>query len=145
MACSLPYKAKNNDLTIQHICCKLWVGLNMLFNLVFYEDRRGFKPVEEYIENQPAKEQDKIFADLDLLEEGGYRLRRPTADYIGNKLYELRPGRHRVLYCFYQRINVLILHALLKKTDQLPKKDILVAQKRKTEFEQRIEKGEIQI
>lgn len=63
----------------------------------------------------------------------GYKMRRPFADYLGGKtgLYELRPGRHRVLYFFFIRNKVVLLHAFLKKTDAIPEKDIEIALGRK--------------
>ena len=60
-------------------------------------------------------------------------MRRPFADYLGEKtgLYELRPGRHRVLYFFYIRNKVVLLHAFLKKTNTIPERDIEIALHRK--------------
>jgi hypothetical protein len=63
----------------------------------------------------------------------GARHLLPFADYLGDRtgLYELRPGRHRVLYFFFVRSKVILLHAFLKKTDEIPKRDIEIALERK--------------
>lgn len=65
--------------------------------------------------------------------------------YEDGRGHKVRPGRHRIIYSFYQRTNILLLHALLKKSDKLPQTDIDLALKRKEEFEERIGCGDIQI
>ena len=52
---------------------------------------------------------------------------------MGNKtgLYELRPGRHRVIYFYMERKNIILLHAFFKKTDKIPESDIETALWRK--------------
>lgn len=103
----------------------------MSFRILFYQEK-GLFPVQEYIANLDMEQQNKIFAALKRLEEG-YHLRRPLADSIGGKtgLYELRPGRHRLLYSFHDRVCIVLLHAFLKKTDEIPQKDIELALLRK--------------
>ena len=73
----------------------------MSFKILFYQEK-GSSPVQEYVHALDEAQQNKIFAALKRLEEEGYNLRRPLADSLGGKtgLYELRPGRHRILYCF---------------------------------------------
>ena len=104
----------------------------MGFKILFYREKNDF-PVEEYIHDLDEVQQNKVFAALKRLEEEGYNLRRPLADSLGGKtgLYELRPGRHRILYSFYERKHVVLLHAFLKKTDEIPQKDADLALVRK--------------
>lgn len=104
----------------------------MSFKVLFYQEKGSF-PVQEYITSLDEIQQNKIFAALKRLEEEGYNLRRPLADSLGSKtgLYELRPGRHRILYSFHERKHVILLHAFLKKTDEIPQKDIELALVRK--------------
>src|SRR3989338_10017955 len=100
----------------------------MSFKILFYQEK-GHSPVEAYIHNLDQTQQNKVFAAFKRLEEEGYNLRRPLADSLGAKtgLYELRPGRHRILYSFHERKYIVMLHAFLKKTDELPEKDIELA------------------
>ena len=104
----------------------------MSFRILFYQEKGSF-PVQEYIKALDEPQQNKIFAALKRLEEEGYNLRRPLADSLGSKtgLYELRPGRHRILYSFHERRCVVLLHVFLKKTDAIPQKDIELALVRK--------------
>ena len=100
----------------------------MNFKVLFYHEKSSF-PVQEYIKSLDEVQQNKVFAALKRLEEEGYHLRRPLADSLGAKtgLYELRPGRHRILYSFHERKYIVLLHAFLKKTDEIPEKDIELA------------------
>lgn len=105
----------------------------MDFKLIYFTDDKGSCPVDEYIQSMPDQQKAKIYAYLDELREKGFALKRPWADSLGGKtgLYELRPGRHRILYFFHDRKYIVLLHALLKKTDEIPKGDIKAALDRK--------------
>ena len=105
----------------------------MNFEVLYFVDEKGNVPVQKYIRSLPSAEKAKVFAYLTHLSDVGYKMRRPFADYLGEKtgLYELRPGRHRVLYFFFVRNKVILLHAFLKKTDEILTKDIKIALHRK--------------
>ena len=45
--------------------------------------------------------------------------------------------RNRVLYCFHRRTQVILLHAFLKRTDDIPQKEIEIALKRKADYLER--------
>lgn len=111
--------------------------------VVYYVDARGDSPVLEDIRALVLKEQQKIFAYISLLEERGEELRRPMADYVGDKLYELRPKAHRVLYFFLLKEYVVIAHLFRKKTDRLPEAEKRVALSRMTDFLRRYGQGQI--
>ena len=105
----------------------------MNFEVLYFVDEKGNAPVRGYLKALPSPEKAKVYAYLKHLSDAGYNMRRPFADYMGDKtgLYELRPGRHRVLYFFLVRNKVILLHAFLKKTDEIPKRDIELAFHRK--------------
>lgn len=105
----------------------------MNFEILYFVDEKGNAPVQDYIKGLPGNEKAKVYAYLKHLSDVGYKMRRPFADYLGEKtgLYELRPGRHRVLYFFFIRSKVILLHAFLKKTDAIPDRDIEIALERK--------------
>jgi phage-related protein len=109
-------------------------------------DKKGQSPVRDYILNLTGSEKAKIFAYLRYLSEQGPGMRRPMADYLGTKLglYELRPSRHRILYFYFEKGNIILLHAFLKKSDQIPIRDIDIALKRKRIFEQLKSKEEVE-
>ena len=105
----------------------------MNFEVLYFVDEKGAVPVREYIQDLPEHEKAKVYAYLKHLSDVGHQMRRPFADYLGNKtgLYELRPGRHRVLYFFMIKNKIILLHALLKKTDKIPQREIDIALERK--------------
>lgn len=91
--------------------------------VVLYIDARGKEPVLDYIASvgraRPV-EAAAIERYIDLLEEKGDRLGLPFARMIDAtaRLYELRPGAHRVAYAFHAGAYVL-LHAWRKKSRKL--------------------------
>ena len=105
----------------------------MNFEVLYFVDEKGKVPVQEYVRRLPLPERAKVYAYLKHLSEVGYQMRRPFADYMGGKtgLYELRPNRHRILYFFMIKNRVILLHAFLKKSDQIPEKEIDIALARK--------------
>ena len=107
----------------------------MLKSIYFFVDARGNSPVKDFINSLSLKEQTKINAYMDVLKNEANNLRRPMADYIGEGIYELRPGNHRVFYFFFLREHAVILHAIRKKTDKIPANDLDLCIKRKSEFE----------
>jgi len=113
--------------------------------VVYYVDEKGHSPVLEDIRTLTLKEQQKIFAYISLLEEQGEKLRRPMADYVGDKLYELRPKAHRVLYFFLLKDYTVIVHLFRKKTDRLPEAEKRIALSRMVDFLQRYGQGEVSL
>ena len=110
-----------------------------MFEVIFYKDEKDQSPVREYLSSLPDKQQDKIVAYIDRLAQFGFDLKRPTADSLGGGLglYELRPDRNRVLYCFHRRTQIILLHAFLKRTDDIPQREIEIALKRKADYLER--------
>jgi len=111
--------------------------------VLYYTDRKGRSPVLEDIGDLLLKEQEKIFAYVTLLQERGEELRRPISDYVGDKLYELRPKAFRVLYFFMLKEYAVVLHLFRKKTSQLPHAEISIALARMKDFIDRFQLGEI--
>ena len=114
----------------------------MLKTICFFIDERSHNPVKEFIERLPLKDQSKIMAYLEELKKQGHRMRRPMADYLGEGIYELRPQAHRIFYFFFLGENVVLLHAMRKKTDKIPQADLELCLKRKHQVENlgRVEK-----
>ena len=95
--------------------------------------------VKAEIESWP----DGILADyarmVELLMEFGPNLRMPHSRAMGGGLFELRPrgreGIGRVFYCFVVGRRVVILHALVKKTQDTREQDLRIARKRMQEIQ----------
>ena len=110
-----------------------------MFEVVLYKDDKSNSPVREYIEGLSKKQQNKVLAYIDRLAEFGFNLKRPTADSLGGGLglYELRPDRHRILYFFHRRTETVLLHAFLKRTNEIPQREIEIVLKRKADYLER--------
>ena len=102
-------------------------------NVYFFVDEKGNNPVRQFIETLPDKEQAKIAAYVSELKIQGHNLRRPLADYLGEGIYELRPKDNRVFYFFLMKDNMVLVHAIRKKTNKILKEDLALCLKRKAE------------
>jgi phage-related protein len=97
--------------------------------VVFFVDEEGACPLLAWLDQLPAKVQDKCIVRIERLAELGHELRRPEADILRDGIYELRTSfqsvNYRMLYFFYQRIAV-ISHGLTKEK-QVPEREIELA------------------
>jgi phage-related protein len=109
--------------------------------VLFYQDGDGCSPVVEWLEK--LRKMDtvayaKCAAVIERLEEAGFELRRPTADFVRDGIYELRAkkGRvnYRLLYFFHGRNVAVVTHGLTKR-DVVPPADVERALQRKATFE----------
>lgn len=111
-----------------------------MFEIVLYKDRRGKEPVQEFIDSLSWKTQEKILTWLNRLEQEGPFLRRPYADKIRGKLYELRirfsSDHIRIIYFFFHQGKVVLLHGFRKKEWEIKERDIELAERRMNEFTQ---------
>ena len=107
--------------------------------LIFYQDEKGNVPIIEWLDRLPQKVQTKCFIKLERLAQLGHELRRPEADFLRDKIYELRINfqriNYRILYFFYQNQAVVISHGIIKDK-QVPNSEIEQAIKNKSKFEQ---------
>jgi phage-related protein len=112
-----------------------------LIEVVYYQDDDGTVPMKEWLKalrSQP-RHRAKIIEWIGLLQDDGHDLRRPTADYLRDDIYELRVKiqriRYRVLYFFYGGNRAVITHGIVKQTDRVPSKEIDRAVAMKTKYE----------
>ncbi len=85
--------------------------------------------VETFISSLEKLTVAKVLRTIDLLEIFGSSLGLPHSKKIKNKLYELRiRGKQevRIFYTFY-RDEAVLLHGFLKKSRQIPGKEIKIA------------------
>ena len=75
---------------------------------------------------------------IDLLEGKGERLQYPFASPIDKKerIFELRPGNHRVAYALH-RGSYVLLHAWRKQTQKLDEREAGKARRRLADWRQR--------
>ncbi len=117
-----------------------------LSGVYYFVDKDRNKPVKEFIGSLTIKEQTKVYAYIRELKRQGNNLHRPTADYLRDGIYELRPKKNRIFYFFYLRDSAVLVHAIKKKTEKIPENDLRLCIKRKIETEsegKHIEKMEL--
>ena len=112
-------------------------------SVVFYQDDDGTVPVLEWLDSLPRKAQDKCFVRISRLAELGHELRRPEADLLRDKIYELRVGlqgiNYRILYFFHGARAAVLAHGVIKE-QEVPPQEIDRASERKRKFEREPEK-----
>ncbi len=111
--------------------------------IFYYVDEQGRNPVWEFIVSLPPDERDKCFEYIAYLEQMGEQVRRPIGDYLGDKLYELRPKQTRLIYFFMLNDKVIMVHAFRKKTHAVPERELNIAAKRMNDIISRYQKGQI--
>ena len=113
---------------------------------IYYRDRRGIEPVDQFIEELPAKQAAKID---DYIEEhlNGQSPDAPPPEFpissqIEGELRELRirfaNTRYRILYQRSGNLMVL-LHAFEKNTGAVPASEKALAKRRMADFKQRMD------
>ena len=104
--------------------------------VVFFAEADGSAPVLEWLDELPAKVQDKCIVRIERLAERGHELRRPEADHLRDSIYELRVRsmrvNYRILYFFHEQRAVLS-HGLTKE-DVIPDAEIERAIARRRAF-----------
>jgi phage-related protein len=103
---------------------------------VFFADDDGAAPLLEWLDKLDRKVQDKCLVKIERLQELGYELRRPEADFLRDGIYELRVRHrsvnYRMLYFFHDQTAV-ISHGLTKE-DMVPNREIDLAVLRSRQF-----------
>jgi phage-related protein len=116
-----------------------------LYNLIFYTAEQGDSPLDDFLDGLDKKSRAKVAAYLSLLEEQGPNLKRPYADIVRGKIRELRihytSNQFRILYFFQMRDQIVLVHGFSKKTRQLKKQDIDLAEKRMEDWMRRFPAG----
>jgi phage-related protein len=76
-----------------------------------------------------------VYAALEMLEQYGNLLRLPHSRSLGGGLYELRishpEGPFRVIYCYLPGRRIVLLHAFVKRTEEIRQADLDLAKARK--------------
>lgn len=104
-----------------------------MFDVIFYENNRGDKPIEQYLlslRNQQNKDSriklNKITEYIKKLSEFGTRLGMPEIEKIegADNLWELRPLKDRIFFAYWKDNTFVLLHHFIKKSKKTPKNEI---------------------
>lgn len=96
------------------------------------EIRNFTKNIDKFLDGLEKRTKSMVLEILDILELCGNEIEMPYSKSLGGGLFELRISGKisiRIIYCFHKNYAVL-LHAFIKKQDQIPKKELDLAKKR---------------
>lgn len=98
----------------------------------FYKSSSGREPVKDYILSLPDRDKRDVFASIDDIRTNDLKastvIFRPIKGYP--KLWEIKifsAASHRIFYCMLTRKEMVLLHALKKKSQKTPENDLSVA------------------
>lgn len=105
-------------------------------NARFYKTENGNEPVREWLKSLTIEEKKKIGEDIKSAE-FGWPIGMPTCKHLGKGLHEIRTSVSdkwaRIFFCVADNFMIL-LHAIMKKSNSTPKQDLELARKRMNEF-----------
>ena len=105
----------------------------MTYEVLFYENSRGERPVWDYMKalenrketNKSARiELSQMMLYIELLERNGIRNNSNITKKLDDELWELRPGNNRILYFYNDGVRFILLHCFRKKTQKTPRREI---------------------
>lgn len=118
-----------------------------MYKVAFYRDSNGKEPVKEYIlhllsEKNYNKDSrikvNKIQDYIKVLQEKGTFAGEPYVKYMGGGVWELRPLNDRIFFFTWANETFILLHHYHKKSQKTPKKELMIARKRKRDFVERM-------
>ncbi len=110
----------------------------MSYQVVFYKDARGEKPVAKFLRSLSPEARAKCGSYLRLLEEKGLQLAASHMKKLEKDVYELRPelgGTEYRLVFTWAHEKFYMLHGTKKKADKLSKGDFVTIRRRLEEVQ----------
>lgn len=101
------------------------------FDVIFYDDETGEKPVYSFLLSLDTKMRAKITALMKVLSEKGNTLREPYSKHLEDGIFELRckQGSNivRVLYFFDYGHKIVVTNGFVKKSNRTPRSQIEIS------------------
>lgn len=119
-----------------------------MFEIEFYEDKRGNQPVRNVLSelrDKAATSKDariqyqKILMHIRALESYGTRIGEPQVKHIDGNLWELRPLSHRIFFFYWKGSKYILLHHFIKRTQRTPSQEIEKAMRNMKDYLERNE------
>ncbi len=115
------------------------------FQVDFYRNIDGSKPVGLFIRSLTVKMKAKVVADLNLLEEYGNLAREPLSKELEDGIFELRTIEGsdivRILYFFDRDRIIIATNGFAKKQKKTPMGEIELAKQRRQDYHTRRRAG----
>ena len=116
------------------------------FEVEFYTKVNGEKPAKDFILSLDVKMRAKVLGIINVLEEKGNQLREPYSKHLDDGIFEIRgkvgTNITRELYFFYYEKRIILTNGFVKKTQQTPKNEIMLAKEFRKDFLERVKDDE---
>jgi len=113
-------------------------------SVVFYKSDTGNEPVREWLKRLTKAEKKTIGEDIKTVQLG-WPLGMPLLKSLGGGLWEMRSGlddKTARVFIAVHKNTIVLLHGLIKKSRQIPRKDLELARKRLASFKKPSQKKE---
>jgi phage-related protein len=111
---------------------------SMAFSVVFYQTPDGSEPVLEFLRSQPLERRKAIGMKIRMLQHQGTNLPGPHTAFLQDGLWELRTQAegdiYRCIYCSLPGERFLIRSAFQKKTQKMPRAELDLARRRRSDW-----------
>lgn len=119
-----------------------------MYSIEFLSDKKGQKPVLDYIK-QLAQKKDKdsriklhkIDEYIEALSQYGKALGEPYIKHINGDIWELRPLQDRILFAAWTGNSFILISHFVKKTQKTPIREIDKAKRLLKEYKERSRKN----
>jgi phage-related protein len=114
-----------------------------LYNIYFFEDSRGNKPIKEFIrelgthsDKESRVRLHKIQDYIKALREYGKSAGEPYVKHLDGEIWEIRPNRDRILLAAWLENGFVLLHHFVKKTQKTPHREMDQAKRNLARFKE---------
>ncbi len=113
----------------------------LMYEIILYEDAQGYCPIQALIDELDSKagsdknsrvQLKQLRFQIDLLHEVGTW--SGFTKHIRNGIWELKPGNNRILFFFWKRNTIVLLHSFRKRSQKTPEKEIAQAEREKLDW-----------
>ena len=114
-----------------------------MFQIEFYENADGVSELWNFLEElrkrsrsgKDARIQYKQIAMyISLLEQNGTQMPETITKHLGDGIWELRPGKNRVFYFFFENDTYVLLHRFQKKSQKTPRRELERAKAERADY-----------
>lgn len=118
-----------------------------VYDIRFYEKADGSSEVWDFMEELRIKanvskdariQLNQIRLYIQLLADNGTHLPEVITKHLVDDIWELRPGKNRVLYFYFEDDTFVLLHHFRKKTKKTPKAEIEKARREINDYVERM-------
>ena len=117
-----------------------------MYKIDFYRTNDGYSDIESFLNylnnkaltNKDARIQHKQISQyIQFLADYGTRLGENVTKHLDEDIWELRPGKNRVLFFYFENDTYVLLHHFRKKTQKTPRGEIEKAKAERNDWKHR--------